>query len=221
MARRTKTSQYTQNRNRIMSYVRKLRRQGIIVDIDLKTENQLKKEGIRAQKLSALTRQLKKLRPKQIKELKIAEFDPDTGEIYMDYFDMYGQTNEPGFEPPPDNVSTDESFYMRIIISSWYGTLGEFEEGIGYNLLKNWADTIRAENGDEAFAKMIEDGMANGNMLTWDVVYNGDATRDYIESIMDYLPDQGIMYKDNMIDKLDYMMQMSEYFEQQENWDEP
>ena len=110
---------------------------------------------------------------------------------------------------------------MRIIISSWYGTLAEFEEGVGYNLLKNWADTIRSENGDEAFAKMIEDGMENGNILTWDVVYNAEETRNYIESMMNFVPDQGVMYKDSIMDKLDFMMQMSDYFEQQENWDEP
>lgn len=215
-----KQTQYTRNRNRIMSYVRKMRRQGVIIDINIKTEAQLRKEGVKAQKLSALTRELKKLKPKQIKEFKIAEFDPDTGEIYMDYFDMNGSTNEPDFSPPEDRISTDEEFYTRIIISSWYGTLAEFEEGVGYNLLKNWADTIRSENGDEAFVKMIEDGMEKGNILTWDVVYNAEETRNYIESMMDFVPDQGVMYKDSIMDKLEFMMQMSDYFEQQENWDE-
>lgn len=215
MARRrkkAKTTGYTKNRNRIMAYVRRYRRKGVIIDIDLKTEAQLRSEGIRGSKLGALTKSLKKIKPKQLKELIIAEFDPETGEIY-------GSTsNEPNYHPTT-NYNEDEDFYERVVISNWYGTLYSFEGGVGVDMLKAWADQIRRDNGDKAFVEMISTGMEKGVMLTWETVYHLEKMREYIAEMMDFIPDQGVLYKDQLMDKFQFMSELTDYFETTEEWE--
>lgn len=58
--KRTKNSQYTNYRNKIMGYIKRNEKQGIKVLIDKPlTENQLRKQGIYGKELSKLTRELK------------------------------------------------------------------------------------------------------------------------------------------------------------------
>ena len=39
--------------------------------------------------------------------------------------------------------------------------------------------------------------------------------------MMDYLPDQGILYKEQMLDKIEYMKSLGDALEQEEDWENP
>ncbi len=121
----------------------------------------------------------------------------------------------------PDTVNTDESFYENVVISNWYATLQQFSNGEAYNLLRSWmGNTIRTE-GKSATAEMIVRATSNGHMLTWDTVYKADNAVLYIGYMIDYLPDEGILYKEETLDKIEFMKRLGDALEQEEDWEYP
>lgn len=206
MAKRRKT-QYTKQRNRVIAYIRKLRKQGLEVDLYFPTELELRKSGVKGTELAGLTRKLKQLTPKELKQLATPKPTQEP-------------TNTPGFIPP-ENISQDESLFDNIVISQWYGTLGEFSNGEAYNLLRSWmGNTIRTE-GKHNTAVMLQKGAENGHLLTWEVVYRHDNAVLYIGYMLDYLPDEGVLYKEETLDKIEYMKRLGDALEQDEDWEYP
>lgn len=206
MAKRRKT-QYTKQRNRVIAYIRKLRKQGLEVDLYFPTELELRKSGVKGTELAGLTRKLKQLTPKELKQLAMPKPKQEP-------------TNTPGFIPP-ENISEDETFFDNVVISQWYGTLGEFSNGEAYNLLRSWmGNTIRTE-GKHNTAVMLQDGAENGHLLTWEVVYKHDNAVLYIGYMLDYLPDEGVLYKEETLDKIEYMKRLGGALEQNEDWENP
>lgn len=122
---------------------------------------------------------------------------------------------------PPTNISEEPSFFETVSLEQWQATLDQFAEGEAHDLLQAWMDTIIRENGRANAAKMINDGADAGNLLTWETSYKRDTAIAYIGNMMDYLPDQGVMYKDQMLDRVDYMKQLGDALEQQEDWEQP
>lgn len=206
MAKRRKT-QYTKQRNRVIAYIRKLRKKGLEVDLYFPTELELRKSGVKGTELAELTRKLKQLKPKELKQLATPKPTQEP-------------TNTPSFIPP-ENISEDQSFFDNVVISQWYGTLGEFSNGEAYNLLRSWmGNTIRTE-GKHNTAIMLQDGAENGHLLTWDVVYKHDNAVLYIGYMLDYLPDEGVLYKEETLDKIEYMKRLGDALEQDEDWEYP
>lgn len=209
MAKRRKT-QYTKQRNRVNAYIRKLKKQGLEVDLYFPTELELRKSGVKGTELMVLTRKLKQLKPKELKQLAKSITPKPTQE----------PTNTTGFIPP-ENISKDESFFDNVVISQWYATLGEFSNGEAYNILRSWmGNTIRTE-GKHNTAIMLQDGAENGHLLTWEVVYKHDNAVLYIGYMLDYLPDEGVLYKEETLDKIEYMKRLGDALEQDEDWEYP
>lgn len=121
----------------------------------------------------------------------------------------------------PPIVNTGTSFYADAIVGSWFTLLEHYNSGEAYNLLKNWANDMIAQNGKEAFADMLQQGTADGNILTWEVVYKTGEAERYISNMLDYLPDTSQLYKDEVTDKFDYYRAMTDAMEQNEDWEEP
>lgn len=133
---------------------------------------------------------------------------------------------EPAQEPeqpfePPYKPNRDITYEPRAIISTWLSNLNQFENGESYNLLRAWLTAVIEENGEENTARMLQEGAKAGNLLTWDVVYKGDNARQYIASMLEYLPDAGVLYKEEMIDKVEYLTRLSDAMELEELWEEP
>lgn len=129
-------------------------------------------------------------------------------------------TNTPGFVPP-ENISEDASFFENVVISQWYATLAQFSNGEAYGLLRSWmGNTVRTE-GKHDTAIMLQEGAENGHLLTWEVVYKHDNAVLYIGYMLDYLPDEGILYKEEMLDKIEFMKRMGDALEQDEDWEYP
>lgn len=211
-----KKSAYTKQRNRIMSYMRRQYKKGIIYDIQIPTEKQLKKQGIKGKDITKLVRELKAITPKTIGQYQTQSFDPETGEIYYNGV----ETNEPEFVPPT-NVSEDDSLFDKTVISFWKMGLESFADGVAYDLLLSWINnTIRTE-GEHDTAIMLQEGAEAGHILTWEVVYNKDNAIMYIGYMLDYLPDEGVIYKEETLDKLEYMARLGEALEQDEDWENP
>lgn len=205
--KRTKITQYTRNRNRIQAYIRKLKKAGLNVDIYFPTEKELRKSGVKGKELTKLTLELKKLTAKELR--KIAE-----------PLNKQEPTNTYGFKPPY-NLSEDESFFDNVVISEWYATLSQFSNGEAYDLLRAWMGNTVRTNGKHNTAIMLQNGAENGHILTWEVVYKNDNAILYIGYMLDYLPDEGILYKEEVLDKIEYMKRLGDALEQDEDWEYP
>ena len=206
---RIRKTQYTQHRNRITRYIRTLRKKGLKVDVYFPTELELRKSGVKGLELSALTRELKQYTAKVLKQIATPISHP-----------TQEPTNTPGFVPP-ENISEDGGFFERVVISQWYANLAQYSNGEAYNLLRSWmGNTVRTE-GIHDTAIMLEEGAANGHILTWETVYKMDNAILYIGYMLDYLPDEGVIYKDEVLDRLEYMKRLGDALEQDEDWEYP
>lgn len=105
--KKTKTTQYTKNRKRILAYIRRQRKKNLVTDLYIPTERELRKQGVKGTELAKLTRELKALNPKTLEShfydpfgnprywdrdeaLKNKDKLPDGGEtIYKNVFDEF------------------------------------------------------------------------------------------------------------------------------------
>ena len=110
---------------------------------------------------------------------------------------------------------TDDAYYPSftdIILSNFHAQLAQFPNAEGTPLLLAWFDTLIADNGREAVAQMLQDGAEQGIIITWETVYKSVNTKTYMTEMMRYLPDQGNIYTEQIMD----MMEQFEWWEQPE-----
>lgn len=124
---------------------------------------------------------------------------------------------EPIYSPEDDEAEydTDDAYYpnfVDIVLSNFKSQLAQFPNAEGTPLLLSWFDTLIADNGREAVAQMLQDGAEQGLLITWETVYKSVNTKTYMTEMMNYLPDQGNLYKDQIMD----MMEQFEWWEQPE-----
>ena len=189
MAKKRKT-QYTRQRNRVTSYIRKLRKTGLVVDIYFPTERELRKSGVKGSELTKLTLELKKIKPKELmglaKPVSITKQEP---------------TNTPGFEPP-ENISEDATFFDAVVISGFRSHVRQFNERAS-NLLLSWLDKILSTNDAHDVATMLNDGAEAGLIVTYQIVYSQDKLTQYMSEMLNYLPEAGPLFKAEIMDALE------------------
>lgn len=118
-------------------------------------------------------------------------------------------------------VVAEPSFYDKVVVSHWYGQLREFSRGESYNLLRAWMGQLIQEKGLHDVASMLQQAIDNGVILTWEQSYNEEATERYIGSLLEYMPDEGVLYKEQQLDQVEYMKTLADALEQDENWAYP
>lgn len=211
MARKTKVSAYTRNRNRILAYIRRQNKKGANINLQIATESQLKKQGVKGSQLTALTNTLKKLKPEQIRQLSDLNVDVNTGEIL---------NNEPDFAPPM-NITEDTDWYDNVVVSTFQAQLSDLKGGSMYEHIRAWANTIIKEKGKKAFADMLSDGFEAGITFNYQDVYDKQSAVTFVDRMMDYLPDSGVFEKDRYMDRFEYMRVLNDDSEAEEAWELP
>lgn len=181
---------YTTNRNRIMAYQRRLRKKGMEIDIYFPTEKELRKQGIKGTELTKYTRKLKQFTPKELKKLAT----PIQEITYV----------------PPINISEDESFFDRVVISGFREHVSQFNPKAS-ELLLSWIDKILSENDEHSVAIMLQDGAEHGNIVTYQIAYNTNLLYQYMSNMIDYLPDQGELFKENLMNALELEEDYNEF----------
>lgn len=80
--KKTSPSGYEKQRRRLMAAARREEKKGMHVVFDMPTQKQLKEAGIKGAQLSALTRKLARVTPKELRGKYLSvEYDPETGWI--------------------------------------------------------------------------------------------------------------------------------------------
>lgn len=189
MAIKRKTN-YSKQRLRILRYLNKLKKQGRATDLYIPTELELRKQGVKDTELSNLTKKLKSITPKELKKISY-EIPEHTQE----------PTNTPGFEPP-ENISEDTLFFDAVVITGFQSHVRQFNERAS-NLLLSWLDRIIASNGEHETAVMLNDGAEAGVILTYQVVYSQDKLTQYMAEMLDYLPEAGTLFKEELMDAME------------------
>lgn len=125
--------------------------------------------------------------------------------------------DKPIYSPDDDEVEydTDDTYYpnfIDIVLSNFRAQLAQFPNAEGTPLLLSWFETLISDNGREAVAQMLQDGAEQGLLITWETVYKSVNTKTYMTEMMNYLPDQGKFYADQIMG----MMEQFEWWEQPE-----
>lgn len=119
------------------------------------------------------------------------------------------------------NPTHNTDFYFKSVISMWYGELSTFANGEAYALLRAWMGSMIRENGIENVAKMLQEGADAGVRLTWETVYKTGNAETYIGDLLDNIPDQGVLYREQVLERVDFMKAMGEALENEEDWEYP
>ena len=176
--RKRKLTQYEKQRNRILSYARKLKKKGLQYEIYIPTLNQLRKSGVKGQELTKLTRELKRITPEEIRSRSVAI---------------------PTQSPPPMTIDETGSLYDRIVISNFRALISQFNE-YARNELTRWLNAIIAQTSEHETAMMLDSGAENGLILTYKFVYNRQRLFEYMANMIDYLPEAGEFTKESIMD---------------------
>lgn len=227
---------YSKERKRIQSFLRRAEKRGYVFNQGILPDIPKKITPASVRRLQALTPEVLYSKAKSGVDIVTGEIIPaqearriarsEAGKKaaqtrkYSMSEPVQESTNTPGFEVP-ENVTVDASFYNRTVLSNWYGQLETFANGAAYSLLKAWMGTVIRENGESEAVAMIEKGAEEGSILTWQIVYEGQAATNYISNMTSLIPDQGVFYHDEMMDKIDYMKSLGSALEQDENWERP
>lgn len=207
MARKKrKTTVYTKQRNRIMSAIRRLKKKGLQTDLYFPTEKELRSQGVKGSELAKLTRELKKYTTEDIRK--------------ESQYRQKQEWQDSDFEVP-FNQSEDDSFFDRVVITEWYTNLNQYSRGEAYNLLRTWLGNLVKTHGVHDTAEMLQKGAEAGHILTFHTVYNSDTATLYIGYMLDYLPDEGVLYKEEALDRIEYMKRLGDALEQEEDWEYP
>lgn len=165
------------------------------------------KETRNSKKIKAKKEREKK-KPKETKNKKKQEQPKTATDI------QHEETPEYIYDPDDEETFGEEYYpsFTDVVLSNFLATLKQFPNAEGVHLLLNWYDRLIADNGRRAVAQMLQDGAENGLVVTWETVYKSTATKTYMTEMMNYLPDQGKFYSDQIMD----MMEQVEWWEMPE-----
>lgn len=177
-------------------------------------------------KLSAEKARQTRLERKQVKKYEPDTFElptthtEDTSEFqgYGDYdYDDYEYQPEPevkktiddlkreaklNFIKGEERVSQDTSFFSRVVVSNFKLTLNAYNE-LARNKLNSWLNTLVSRFGEEQVAQMITQAMEDGVELTVKDSYFTEKVSDYMQKMMDYLPEAGEFTKAEIMEALE------------------
>ena len=110
---------------------------------------------------------------------------------------------------PPYKVSEDGSFYDNVTISGFRYHVKQFNERASEMLL-SWLDRLLSTHDKHDVAVMLNEGAENGNIVNYQIVYSRDRLIEYMSNMLDYLPDEGELFKEQFMEAMEYEEDYSE-----------
>lgn len=201
--------EYMKQRKRIQSYLSRYKKLGLEFDNVLPKIPKKITEGS--------IRRLQKITPQKIQE-KAIFVDKDTGEVIegkiaKKYAKEFNTQHKEYYPTETDivlnnfasNVSHFEPMSMYSI-SNFKSMVARFPNS-AEPIITPWINNLISEYGADNVAQMLQDAMADGLMLTFEIAYDNSLLQNYMADLVDYLPEVGNFTKDEILDK------MSETFE--------
>ena len=206
---KARVTAYTRNRERVMRYIRNQRKRGIEIDLYFPTEKELRKSGVRGQELASLTRTLKTLTPKVLKE--------EYGKPVTRIKEPKQETFKVPFHPAESHdviTSIIWNDFVEVVKNAHQDTRA---------MLQAWVNSMIEQNGKDAFMNAIRQAANEGKTLSYVMTYakNTEMLYDFIETVLDNFPEQGVLYKEDTLDRMQYWQSLGDALEQDEDWQEP
>lgn len=178
-----KTTKYTKNRNRILRYIKK-HKITQYVDLYIPTELQLRKQGVKGKELAKLTRKLKGITPKYLKQVA-----------------SQSKEREPR-ESETDNVL--ESGISQVIINNFKSQILHFPKEISDKVIA-FINTLINEQGIDSVAYSLEHMPLQFHEILNKTGYDSNsAMQEFASSLVEYLPDASDAYKEELIEAFEY-----------------
>lgn len=122
--------------------------------------------------------------------------------------------------PPQDDM------FARTVVQQYINRIEQVPtiirkgepEGGAKKLLLSWINQMIKENGYWGTSEMILKGEESGTLLTFKVLNYFDIAVQYIGMMIGYLPEYGVQYGEEVLDRLDYIKAVAEKFEDMEDW---
>lgn len=122
--------------------------------------------------------------------------------------------------PPQDDM------FARTVVQNYINRIEQVPtiirkgepEGGAKKLLLSWINQMIKENGYWGASEMILKGEESGTLLTFKVLNYFDIAVQYIGMMIVYLPEYGVQYGEEVLDRLDYIKAVAEKFEDMEDW---
>lgn len=239
MAKRKRTQveiEYTKQRRRIQSFIRKHEKEGFHFE-----ENIL--PAIPKKITKASVSRLQKITPQKLYSKAVFAGEASFGEVVSSYKGRQlrkqkAKKKRKGRKQSQKahisttavkigakyNLASDKSFYIRTVLSGWYGLLESYSNGRAYPLLRMWMNKLIRDNGEAKVAQALEKAASEGTILVWDVAYKIPLAIEYTGNVMKYLFESNLAhdyYTDQMDDLINFWIQLGRAVEEDEDWERP
>lgn len=183
-------TQYTKQRNRITAYLRKLKKTGLVVDVYFPTELELRKSGVKGSELSKLTRELKKIKPEELKSVVLSVNSAEQE-----------STNTRGFVPPENLL---EFGISNVIVQNFKSQILHFPKEIAEKIIA-LTNTLVSEQGIDDVAYSLQ----NMPMQFYEYINrhgydSNSAIQEFSSALIEYLPNASDVYKADLMDAFEY-----------------
>lgn len=123
-------------------------------------------------------------------------------------------------------LPSQDDMFARTVVQNYISRIEQVPtiirkgepEGGAKKLLLSWINQMIKENGYWGTSEMILKGEESGTLLTFKVLNYFDIAVQYIGMMIVYLPEYGVQYGEEVIDRLDYIKAVAEKFEDMEDW---
>lgn len=213
MAKNTYKKQYEKERKRIKQFIRRAEKRGYIFPenilpskpkrITKSSVNRLKKINVdylykKSQYSSFLSYgeilsglEGKKLEKQSIKQKRMGVVRESSVNYGIKFNTLYNE-----------NVNYDTDFFSDTVILNFRSHVNQFNERAS-DLLNSWLDKLLLTNSPDEVAQMLNKGAEEGNLINYQIVYSENQLTNYISEMTDYLPDQGELFKEQLLEALE------------------
>lgn len=186
--------EYNRQRKRIQNFISRNKKRGFLFD-----ENILPKIPKRVTKASV--NRLKKLTPEKLYS-KAKHLDTETGEITKGLQASKELRRKAREEKKRRKKQKDDTItFEDIVISNTLARVSQFRSEL-VPVFENWMDRLIQDNGRLEVAKMLQKGASEGKIVDFKVMYSETEMYKYFSDMLDFLPDQGDMYKEQVLEIL-------------------
>ena len=186
--------EYNRQRKRIQNFISRNKKRGFLFD-----ENILPKTPKRVTKASV--NRLKKLTPEKLYS-KAKHLDTETGEITKGLQASKELRRKAREETKRRKQQRDDTIaFEDVVISNFLARVNQFRSPL-VPVFENWLDRLIQDNGRLEVAKMLQKGASEGKIVDFKVMYSETEMYKYFSDMMDFLPDQGDIYKEQVLEIL-------------------
>lgn len=183
-------TQYTKQRNRITSYIRKLKKSGLVVDLYFPTELELRKSGVKGSELSKLTRVLKKIKPEELKSMALS-----VNSVEQE------STNTTGFVPPENLL---EFGISNVILQNFKSQILHFPKEIAEKIIALINKLVSEQGIDDVAYSLQHMPMQFYEYINRQGYDSNSAVQEFSCALIEYLPNASDTYKADLMDAFEY-----------------